>query len=303
MRQFRPDIVHGAVYEGVIVASLAGRLARVPVIIAEETIAPTSRRLTGHVYYRLLTAMADKVVAISKAVENYLVRSIGLPRAKVRLIYNGVAEPEAAARRAVAGIRGQFAPAGGPLLGTLSRLASSRGLDPDSHKRISDAIRALAAIRARHGDAQLMIVGDGPARPHLEKLAADLGLGDCVRFAGFQPDPRPFLEAMDVLILASASEGLPLNLVEGMFAARPIVATDVAGSNEVVIDGKTGFLVPLGRPDLLAGKIVELLEDPALARAMGEAGRERARQCFSEHRYVAEIAALYEELAMSPRRK
>src|SRR5690349_3825957 len=94
LREFRPHIAHGAVFEGVIIASLAGRLARVPVVIAEEIITPVGRRLTGHLYFRLLTGLADRVVAISAAVRDYLVSTIRVPRSKVQLIYNGVAEQE-----------------------------------------------------------------------------------------------------------------------------------------------------------------------------------------------------------------
>jgi glycosyltransferase involved in cell wall biosynthesis len=102
---------------------------------------------------------------------------------------------------------------------------------------------------------------------------------------------------MDVLAHPAETEGLPLVLVEAMLASRPIVASNVAGSNEVVADGETGFLVPVRNPRALADKTIELLGDPQLRARMGAAGLKRARTLFSEDRYVREVANLYEELA------
>ena len=298
LREFRPDIVHGAVFEGVIVATLAGRLARVPVIIAEEIITPVGRRFTGHLYFRLLTGLADKVVAISDAVRDYLIGTLRLPRSKVRLIYNGVAEAEPASTEELHDIRTSLGLAeGAPVIGTLSRLAGPTGHPPDSHKRISDAIAAMKPILQRFPNARLLIVGDGPDRPFLEDHARREGLEDAVAFAGFQQRVRPYLECMDVLAHPAETEGLPLVLVEAMLASRPIVASNVAGSNEVVADGETGFLVPVRNPRALADKTIELLGDPQLRARMGAAGLKRARTLFSEDRYVREVANLYEELA------
>jgi L-malate glycosyltransferase len=192
MREFKPDIVHGAVFEGVILASLAGRLACVPNIIAEETITPVGRRWTGHLYYRFLASLAHEVVAISQGVYDYLTGAIRLPDSKVRLIYNGIAEPKAASPAELNAVRDHYGlePAM-PVLGTVSRLAASRGHAPDAHKRVSDAIEAMAIVLVSRPDARLLIVGDGPARPCLEQLARAKRIEDRVIFAGFQATTRP----------------------------------------------------------------------------------------------------------------
>lgn len=298
LRTFHPHIVHGAVFEGVILATLAGKLANVPVIVAEETIVPMGRRWTGHLYYRLLTTLADPVVAISEGVSNYLTRTIRVPRSKVRLITNGVADPGPTSAGGLQRVRTQFGlTAGNPVIGTIGRLAGPAGQAPDAHKRIDDAISAMPLILERFPDSKLLIVGDGPDRAFLEQRVADAALGDSVSFAGFQPRVRPFLECMDVLVHPSETEGLPLTLVEAMFASRPIVASDVAGSNEVVVDGEAGFLVPVRNPAALANRVIELLADPDLRARMGASGLRRARARFSEDRYIGEVAAMYEELA------
>ena len=300
--ELKPDIVHGAVFEGVIVASLAGRLARVPTVIAEETIAPIGRRWTGHLYYRLLTALADEVVAISGGVQDYLTGTILLPRSKVRLIYNGIAEPTPASQDELDQVRHACGiQPGMPVLGTVSRLAAARGHDPDSHKRVSDAIRALSIVLASKPDTRLLIVGDGPARPRLEELARELKVEHRAIFAGFQPRTRAFFQTMDLLLVPSRSEGLPLAPIEAMFAAKPVIATNVAGSNEVVVDGETGFLVPLGSPEELARRSLELIGNEPLRKRLGCAGQQRARALFSEERYIQEVQAMYEEAAAKRR--
>jgi glycosyltransferase involved in cell wall biosynthesis len=152
-------------------------------------------------------------------------------------------------------------------------------------------------VLGSHPETRLLIVGDGPARPQLEQLARETGIADRVIFAGFQARTRPFFELMDVLLLPSRSEGLPLAPIEAMLASRPVIATDVPGSNEVVADGETGFLVPLGRFEEMAQRAGELLDDEALRKRMGEAGLGRARALFTEERYVSEIAAMYEQAA------
>jgi len=304
LRDFRPHVVHGAVFEGVITAVLAGKLARVPVIVAEEIISPVDRRWTGHAYFRLLTGAADHVIAISRAVEHYLTDVIRLPRSKVRLIYNGVSAPAPASAVELQAIREQFGLAEGtPVLGTISRLAAPALHAPDSHKRIGDAISAMRYVLERYPKARLLIVGDGPDREFLQSRAEAEGVTDSVIFAGFQQRTRPFLETMDLQLLPSRTEGLPLVLVEGMFASRPIIATDVAGSNEVVVDGETGFLVSVGEPEILASRACELLADKELRQRMGEAGRKRAETLFSEARYVGQIDEFYEEVTAKSARR
>jgi glycosyltransferase involved in cell wall biosynthesis len=297
LREFRPDITHGAVFEGVIIAALAGRLAGAPIVIAEETITPIGRRVTGHLYFRFLAALADEVVAISNAVSDYLIRTIKLPRAKVRLIYNGVADPGPASAAELANVRAKLGLTEGvPVVGTVGRLAAPAGHPPDSHKHVADAIFSMNSILKRFPATKMVIIGDGPDRKLLEQRAAEAGLGDSVLFVGFQSNVRPFLESMDILIHASATEGLPLALVEAMFASCPVVATDVGGSNEVVVDGETGFLVPFGAPQNIADRTVQLLAEPALRQHMGALGLKRAQELFSEDRYVREVSAMYDEL-------
>lgn len=288
VRTFKPDIIHGVVYEGV---AVAGRLARVPVIVGEETSDPVNRRWTGHVLYRGLTALTDHMVAVSPAVERYLVQGIKLPRHKVTLVNNGVVEPEPSQPETLADLRSELG------LAVEDLVIGSCGRLQDEHKRFSDLIRAFALVGQQQPRAKLVIVGEGPDEAMLRRLAADLGVAQSVVFAGYQGHTRPYYELMDVFSLASAHEAFGLVLVEAMFAERPVVATRVGGIPAVVNHGETGFLVPPMAPQELADRLLRLLHDPALRRSMGMRGLTRARKEFSAERYVREFDELYQRLA------
>lgn len=290
LKSFRPHIVHGGVYEGVATAAVAGRLARVPVIIGEETSDPDGRRPQGHMLFRALAGLTDHMVAVSPGVGRYLEQRLHLPSGKITTINNGAVEQPHATAAELDAIRATFR------LSQNDRIIGSVGRLLDPHKRMSDLIRALPLLLRRFPDAKLLLVGDGPDRGMLEALAAELGVADRVGFAGYQPRTRPFFELMDVFALASASEAFGLVLVEAMFASLPVVATRVGGIPDVVSEGETGLLVPPRRPDELAQAISEVLADPVRSAAMGEAGQRRARSHFTADRYVADVDALYQRL-------
>ena len=140
-----------------------------------------------------------------------------------------------------------------------------------------------------------MIVGDGPERERLERLAASLGIAQRVAFEGWQSDARDFLTTFDVFVLPSRFEGFPLVLLEAMLAGLPVVATDVGSVAEAVQDGETGLLVPPDDVQALNEALHTLLDDPDLRRKLGDAGRARALE-FSPARMAREFEALYAEV-------
>jgi len=290
LREIDPDIAHGAVYEGVELAALAGRLAGVPIVVGEETSDPHGRRWTGHLYYRFLCALTNRMVAVSPAVSRYLIHKLRISPNKVRTILNGVRDPGPAPAQEVEQLRRDLGLEPGDfVMGAIGRLV-------DAHKRVSDAITALKIILAECPRARLIVVGDGPDREALEQLTEEIGVGEAVTFVGYQGRVRPYLDLMDALVHPAASEAFGLVLVEAMYAGLPVVATAVGGIPNVVKDQKTGFLVPPGQPARLAERLLFLWRNPAAREQMGAAGANRARATFSEARYVDEVAALYESL-------
>ena len=162
-------------------------------------------------------------------------------------------------------------------------------------KDLPTLIRAFALALERHPRLRLVLAGDGPVRPTIEALAAELGVGQRVHFLGWTTDLRRFYATIDVCALSSLNEGTPVAVIEAMAAGKPVVATSVGGVPDVVEDGETGLLVPPRGAEALASAIVRLASDPEERSRMGELGRHRARERYSHTRLVADIERLYVE--------
>jgi len=166
-------------------------------------------------------------------------------------------------------------------------------------KRHDLAVRALALVRRRVPEAELLVVGDGPGRPALERHSRELGLTCAVRLLGTRSDVPDLLASASCVVLASDYEGCPLSVAEAMAAGVPVVGTAVGGVRELVAEGETGYLTPPGDAEALARAIERVLCDRERARRLGAAGRERARRELGRERMAARVAALYEELLSS----
>jgi glycosyltransferase involved in cell wall biosynthesis len=169
-----------------------------------------------------------------------------------------------------ADFRAGEAHSGRPRLVTVGRLAAP--------KDAVTLVRALSALRGRSFEA--VFVGDGPDRPAVEEEVRRLGLESVVELLGERDDVPELLATADVFVLSSHSEGLPLSILEAMATGLPVVASNVGGVSEVVVEGDTGLLVPPGDAQSLAAAIERLLEDPVLRRRLGEAGRIRVAEHF-----------------------
>jgi glycosyltransferase involved in cell wall biosynthesis len=154
-------------------------------------------------------------------------------------------------------------------------------------------LEAFGLLKKQVDNACLLIVGDGALRGDLERAAEDLGIANDVQFLGYRDDVPSIMAALDVFVLPSLEEGISLTLLEAMAASRPIVATDVGGNPEVVVDGETGILVPSEDVAALAGAIIKLYGDKELRGKMGAAGRKRVEEHFSLNAMVDAYMALY----------
>jgi glycosyltransferase involved in cell wall biosynthesis len=156
-------------------------------------------------------------------------------------------------------------------------------------------IRAAQQISRRRNDVVFVAVGDGKTLEASEKIAAG---SEAIKFLGKRKNIEELVESFDIGVLATFTEGISNSVMEYMSLKKPVVVTDGGGSQELVVDGETGFLVPPENPDALAAKIEYLLDNPAIARRMGEAGEMRLRRTFSLTRMVDETIKLY-QLAMA----
>ena len=163
-------------------------------------------------------------------------------------------------------------------------------------KRPLDLVRTLHALREDGVDGLLVVVGDGPDREPVERLAAELGVADRCRLLGFRPDMRRLYPGFDALLLASANEGTPVVAIEALAAGLPVVATDVGGTASVVREGVSGFLAPAGDVAALAGRLAELARRPRLRARLGAAGAADMRARFATERMADDVDRLYEAL-------
>jgi glycosyltransferase involved in cell wall biosynthesis len=179
-------------------------------------------------------------------------------------------------------------PPGLPVAGTVGRLETQKAQDV--------LLRAFAEVRRDGLDARLLLVGDGRERGNLTRLAAALGVGDAVHFAGTRRDLPTVFAALDVFALPSRWEGTPLALIAAMAAGLPVIATPVGGVPDVVRDGETGRLVPADDVAALTAALREALQAPGTARRLGAAAREFAFARCSRSAMLRELQALYERL-------
>jgi glycosyltransferase involved in cell wall biosynthesis len=154
-------------------------------------------------------------------------------------------------------------------------------------------LRAFAGVATELADVDLLLAGEGPLRPDLERLATELGIDGRLRFLGVRSDVPELLQASDVFALASVSEAASLTLLEAMASGLPVVVTNVGGNPEIVRHGVEGILAPRGDAPAIAAALRTLLDDPVTAAAMGAAGRARVEERYQLRQTVAAYYALY----------
>ena len=291
LRRERIQVLHTHDFYSNVFGMTAGWLAAVPARIA-------SRRETGGVrtpaqkrVERAAYRLAHAIVANSGAVRDALAAE-GVSRSKIRVVCNGLdltpfgaeADAEAAAIRERAGI-----PAGAPLV---SIVANLRLPVKDHPTFLRAARRVLDAVP----DAHFAIAGEGELLQETRVLAASLGIEERVHFLGRCDRVAGLIAASRVCVLSSRSEGFSNAILEYMGGARPVVATDVGGAREAIEDGASGYVVPVGDDETMAGRVVELLLDPGLACRMGARGRKIVEERFSCEAQLQRTENLYEEL-------
>jgi len=288
LRTRRPAILapHSGRSHGL--AALADALTRTPAALVptRRVLFPPHRDPFTRWKYRRTAG----IIAISSAVASALSEA-GIPAGRIRVVHSGVTPPDIPpdSRNAIRSELG--IDPGAPLVGAIGALTPEKG-----HRDLLAAFRSVAADRA---DAVLIIAGDGPDRASLESDARTLP-PDRVRFLGHRDDVPRILGALDLLVMPSRSEGLGTTVVDAQMAGLPVVATRTGGLPELVEDGVTGLLVPPADPPSLASAIARLLRNPDLSARLGQTGRERALQRFSDDAMVEGTLAAYREFTRPP---
>ncbi|MFD2203175.1 glycosyltransferase [Shivajiella indica] len=288
IRKYQPHIIHGAVFEGMSMATVGGLFGKVPIVILEETSFPSTRSKKALFLQRVYSIFADKVIGIAPSVVLFLKEKVKISSSKVVLINNGVDIPETCSDQEIFHIRKSLRIEKDDLvIGSVGRVH-------DSVKRFSDILQAIKLLD--NPKLKFLLVGQGPDFDELKKFSNQLGIQDQFIPVGFQEKPDSYYQIMDVFCLPSAHEGFGLVAAEGMLQRLPVIATKVGGLQDIVIDGETGFLVPPFSPDQIAKKLKILIEDPELRKLMGEKAYERAMANYTADRYCQEVENLYLQL-------
>jgi glycosyltransferase involved in cell wall biosynthesis len=209
---------------------------------------------------------------------------------KVRRVYNGVDLARFNPGPSPRGLRRSLqVPEEVPVILSVGRFVAYKGYE--------HLLEAAKIVHGTRPDVQWILVGDGELKSQLQKQCHDLGLEDIVHFTGWREDIADLLATSSLFVLPSLGEHFGRVLIEAMAMAKPVVATNAGGVPEIVTDRETGLLVPPAQPGQLAECVRVILHDPALARRMGAAGRQRAEQVFSLTQHARSMEAVYTDCA------
>jgi len=299
-REKRPDIVHVQYMAPGLIPVLAAKLAGIKTIFATVHQPGRTYGLKARLFLCTAARLCTTFFCNSLAVEKSWFGSAALCRpgsTKVRrhyTIYNAV-DTEAIAKAVSGadrtGLRLQLGLGDGPVVGIAARLRWEKG-----HALL---LGAFPEVLRKFSGAKLLIVGDGPDRESLEQKAKSLGIADHVRWLGQKSSEEVYklYSIMDIVVVPSLFEGFGLSAAEAMAAGLPVVATNVDGLTEVVVDNETGCLVTAGDIAALSKVLQNLLSDRTGAREMGRKGQVRVRELFSMEKFSQAILTAYRELA------
>ncbi len=290
-RECGASILHCHHYSPFVYGRLAAAVApRLRLVFTEHgrlsDAAPSMKRRLVNPW---LARFRGSIHAVSFDLKQHMIDS-GFPPDRIQVIHNGIDAGAAISDEQIAAARAALGATEGILaLGTVARL--------DAVKDLETMLRAVAILHGRWPTMRLWVIGDGQERNRLETVAAQLGIAGVVRFAGHRDDVRHLLPGLDVYVNSSISEGISLTLLEAMAAERPVVATRVGGTPEVVEHEVTGLLAPSRQPEVLADAIDRLLSSGDFRRSLGTASRRRVERHFSLDRMVADYINVYRSVS------
>lgn len=267
---------------------IAGKITRVPTICYIRV----TRNLTR--LEKFFVPFVDRfIVLTNKAKELY---KLWIQPEKIEMVYDGLDLKTFFKAGKDNSIRKEFNLDNVPLVGIVGRLVEGKGHE--------DFILSIPYVRQKHQDCKFLIVGNDPSEEkiienRLKNLLNELKLNNQVIFTGWRNDISAIIHDLDILVQATSTfpEGFGLTCIEAMALSKPVVATNIPGPSEVVVNNQTGFLVPSRNPQALAEAMLKLLDDRELAKQMGEAGRKRAEELFDIKKNVKCMERIYEEIS------
>jgi glycosyltransferase involved in cell wall biosynthesis len=292
IRRERIRIVHTFFETADLWAGSVAKLGSDAVLISSRRDLGIQRNWRLNILYRMLGAMFDQVQVVSDQVGAYVIEADRVAPDKVVTVPNGIELDLIPERGSGAELCSRLnLPAGRPVIATVSNIRKVKSIDV--------LVRTAAEVCRKHPEALFVVAGkvlDAAYQAELELLARELGVRENVRFVGQVEDPLQLLAQSDIFLLPSRSEGMSNALLEAMASSLPAVATGVGGNCQLIQDGKTGFLTPPEDAGAAAARIVELLENPALAHSLGRAARTLIEREYSADAVVELLVRKYERL-------
>ncbi len=277
-RRGQYDVVHTHNTYPHLYASIAARLAGVPVVVNTRHGQRAGHGWKSRTQFRWASHLVNRIIAVSDDAARLCVNADGVKPRKVIRIWNGIDIDDF-----------QFTgPVTSPVAISVARLSAE--------KDFQSLLQAMAIAVREVPDLKLKLVGDGPERLRLEQLTDELKLRDHVEFLGERKDVPELLSQAGFFVTASLTEGISLTLLEAMAVGLPVVATSVGGNSEIVDPALTGRLVPPADPKQLAAAIVAMCHEKAQWPEMGKAGRKRVEEHFEVRRMVSDYEDLYRQL-------
>lgn len=291
----RVDISHCHGSKAGLVGRLAARLADVPAVVmtVHNSILhdhfPPWKKLLYSQFEGFLAGFTHRIITVSDALGREIISRERISPEKIVTIYNGISPKQFCLGTDREYLQKTIGiPASARVVGTVARLAPQKG--------VVNFIRAAAELSAGSQGLAFLVVGEGPLRADLERESETLKLTGKLFFAGERQDVEKIMPCLDVFVLASLSEGLPLTVLEAMACRRPVVASRAGGIPEIITDGVSGLLVDPGDVTALATAVRRLITNEGMSRRMGNEGHGRVMQLFTARKMARDTEEVYIEL-------
>jgi len=294
-RRHKIDLIHSHLFGANLYSCIAGTTLRIPVIATFHNELFFQGRSEKFMALKsmIIRNFASKMVFVAEYMKNEYLEYFNFPGNKLLTIYNGIKLNNGIDNVDGSSLRKELGVLNDDLL--VGHIANLRA--PKGHQYL---VEAASHVCERIPHARFLLIGDegdGTIKKEIEDFIAKTGLKENIKLLGFRKDVNKLLQLIDIFVLSSTSEGLPLSVIEAMASSKPVVATNVGGLPEIVVLDQTGYLVEPGNAKALADKLIFLLENKALRDQMGRAGRKVVEERYSLPIMIRNYQSLYEELA------
>lgn len=280
IRKFNPDIVHTHSSKAGVLGRMAAWMRRKKSIYTAHGWAFTDgveikRKIFAILVEKIMAKIADRIICVSDYDRNLALQNNIITPERIIVIHNGIRE----ITKSVMHGKNQI----------VQCVMVARFASPKDHIKLIESFKNVK-------NAELLLIGDGETIDEAKKFADQIGIIDKIKFLGNRNDVQEYLLNCDIFILISRWEGFPYSILEAMMAGLPVIASNVGGVSEAVVDGQTGVLVDWKNIDILPIKIQQMIDDPNARRSMGELGKSRSIKSFNVTQMTGEVLKIYQQL-------